>query len=379
MARALAIRATFCAVWTVSFALAAAPGEETLDRLIATIQGVSIEGGGNAAASRALSSIIAHDVRALPRLLTALDASNPIASNWIRAGIEAIADAELSRGGTLPAGELESFVKNRSHAARARRLAYELLLRVDKTASERLIPLMFDDPSPEMRRDAVARLVAEAERLSGESQGEKARVAYRKALAAARDRDQVSALVKRLRELGDVVDLPRHFGFLNNWKVIGPFDNTRSAAFDVVYPPEREININAEYDGKSARVRWIDHSTADDYGLIDLNKAFPEKPKGAIAYAVADFSATAEQDVEFRLGCVTAWKCWLNGNLVFDRDEYHRGIEMDQYRMPVRLRKGSNRILLKVCQNEQTEEWAQRWVFQFRICDATGTAVAAKE
>jgi hypothetical protein len=31
--------------------------------------------------------------------------------------------------------------------------------------------------------------------------------------------------------------------------------------------------------------------------------------------------------------------------------------------------------LLKICQNEQTEDWAQRWEFQVRICDSSGTAV----
>jgi hypothetical protein len=34
--------------------------------------------------------------------------------------------------------------------------------------------------------------------------------------------------------------------------------------------------------------------------------------------------------------------------------------------------------LLKICQNEQTEEWAQNWAFQFRVCDAIGTAVLAR-
>jgi hypothetical protein len=31
--------------------------------------------------------------------------------------------------------------------------------------------------------------------------------------------------------------------------------------------------------------------------------------------------------------------------------------------------------LLKLCQNEQKEDWAQDWHFQLRICDASGAAV----
>jgi hypothetical protein len=34
--------------------------------------------------------------------------------------------------------------------------------------------------------------------------------------------------------------------------------------------------------------------------------------------------------------------------------------------------------VVKVCQNEQTEPWAQNWAFQLRLCDATGKAIASK-
>ena len=37
--------------------------------------------------------------------------------------------------------------------------------------------------------------------------------------------------------------------------------------------------------------------------------------------------------------------------------------------------KGRNTILLKVCQNEQADAWAQVWDFQLRVCDAVGGAV----
>ena len=50
---------------------------------------------------------------------------------------------------------------------------------------------------------------------------------------------------------------------------------------------------------------------------------------------------------------------------------------MDQYVGAGELQAGRNLILLKLCQNEQTEEWAQDWKFQLRVCDATGKAVLA--
>jgi hypothetical protein len=79
--------------------------------------------------------------------------------------------------------------------------------------------------------------------------------------------------------------------------------------------------------------------------------------------------------VEIRLGCPTAVKVFLNGEQVFAHEEYHHGRRMDQYVARATLKAGLNQLLVKVCQNEQTESWAQSWEFQLRICDSTGGAV----
>ena len=66
-----------------------------------------------------------------------------------------------------------------------------------------------------------------------------------------------------------------------------------------------------------------------------------------------------------------------NGKFLFGRDEYHRGAEIDQYRLAGELKKGRNTILVKLCQNEQKEEWTKEWEFQLRITDALGTPIAS--
>ena len=32
-------------------------------------------------------------------------------------------------------------------------------------------------------------------------------------------------------------------------------------------------------------------------------------------------------------------------------------------------------VMFKICQNEQTQDWAQRYQFQIRVCNSTGSAV----
>ena len=63
---------------------------------------------------------------------------------------------------------------------------------------------------------------------------------------------------------------------------------------------------------------------------------------------------------------------FLNGKQLFAREEYHHGNPFDAHAGKGVLKKGENVILLKVCQNNQREEWAQTWQFQLRVCDATG-------
>ena len=349
-----------------------------LEPLLKQLRAVGPKGAGNREAQEAWEQVARADVSQLPAILTALDDAGPLAANWIRCAADAVAERELRRGGKLPREGLERFVLDRQHAPRARRLAYEWLVRVDPTTSDRLIPGMLDDPGVELRRDAVARLIGEAAQVAEGSESGKAVPLYRKALTAARDLDQIKLLASRLRKQGEAVHLARHFGFLVRWKLIGPFDNTGEKGYDVAYPPEREIDLEGSYPGKHGQVTWIDHETGDDFGRVDLNKGLGEE-KDVVGYATAEFLSDREQEIEFRLASDDAVKLWLGGTLIDEHNVYHAGMYMDQYVSRAKLKPGRNVILVKVCQNEQTQNWARAWNFQLRLCDSTGGAVLSSD
>jgi hypothetical protein len=343
--------------------------------LIATVKSVGPKGEGHPAAIRAVAELSQGSAKSLTPILEALDDAGALAANWLRGAFEAIADREFNATGKLPARELEAFVVNRQHDPHARRLAYEWLLQVDPGAEDRLIPQMLRDRGAEFRRDAVQRLIARAVERQANGDENGAKNVFREALQGATDDDQVQAIVKPLKELGESVDLQKHFGFVTRWKLIGPFENHDLVGFDAVYPPEEELDFEATYTGKDGRqVRWVEHTTAHDYGMVDLRKAIPPF-KGAVTYAVAEFQARAAEDVEVRLSTQNAWKLWINGEFQFGRDEYHRGTQFDQYQVPVKLRAGKNVLLLKICEDEQKEDWAQDYYFQLRISDASGAAI----
>ena len=78
--------------------------------------------------------------------------------------------------------------------------------------------------------------------------------------------------------------------------------------------------------------------------------------------------------IEFE-GMRQAGDIYLNGKDIYFREEYHHGMQMDQHVGRGQLRAGRNEILIKVCQNEQEDSWAQQWSFQLRICDGLGGVV----
>ena len=357
-------------VWALfaGLAIAAAPAES-----IKTIKSVGPEGQGHAEAIAAARELSQSDAAVIPELLRSFDDASPLAANWLRGAFETIADRAL-KDGKLSAKVLESFTLDSARNPAARRMAYEWLLKLDPKAADRIITGMLRDPSPEFRRDAVAREVQAAARLLESDSKDAAIAAYQKALSGAVDDDQVKAIVKPLRELGQKVDLQEHFGFLADWRLIGPFDSTGSKGFDVAYPPEAGVDFTAKYAGKLGEVEWQPYQTEHEYGIVDLAKALAPH-KGAVTYAAAEYTSDKDQTVDIRLGTPNAWKLWVNGSLLFAREEYHRNMQVDQYRVQAKLQRGRNVILLKVCQNEQPEDWAQRWQYQVRICDAAGAAI----
>jgi hypothetical protein len=344
--------------------------------LIDRIKRVDKYGEGHREATAAVRQLQQADGARLFEILQGMDDAGPLAANWLRGAFETVAQRELS-GGTLTGKGLESFVTDLKHGDRSRRLAYEWLARVDATAPDRLLPTMLDDPSLELRHDAIARRLKEIEAQSGGPPQTALSSRYRELLTHARDLEQIKDIAEKLKKAGEEVDLIRHFGFVTRWKLIGPFDNGGGKGFAAVYPPEKKVDFAVTHRGKSNELRWQDFTTEDPHGMVDLNRAIG-KNMGAVAYAAAEFTADRERSIELRMGCINACKIWLNGELLLEREVYHTGMDIDQYVGKGKLRPGRNLILVKVCQNEQQEDWAQSWQFQLRVCDGRGTAVLSR-
>jgi hypothetical protein len=357
--------AALAAIATLSLHTAA-----SLAAALDLLSAIGSEGQGNPAASAAWKEVVARGPSALPEILAAVGKGTPVADNWLRLAAGTIIDQAARTSAPLPRAEIEAFLLDQSRPAQARILAFDLISQADPALAAKIEPSLVHDPVQSLRRGAVQRLIDRAR----ETKGEAGKSLWLEALAAVRDEDQTKVIATRLEKLGHKVDLPRHFGFITEWRLIGPLDNGGRKGFDAVYPPEKEIHFEQTLDGKSGPVTWLPFTSDHDYGKVDLNKPFGMQ-KEAVAYAAATFHSDTERTAQLRLGTKNAWKVWLNGEYLFGRDEYHRGQQMDQYQLDVRLRKGPNVILVKCCQNEQKEEWTVEWDFQLRVCDSAGTGL----
>jgi hypothetical protein len=366
------IRWSFCGLlWTWCPAVGSV---QEVQSLLIRIKAVGKEGAGNIEAAKAWKELVAQGPGVLADVLGGMDDANPSAVNWLRGAVEAIQDKANSTGQKIPADKIEAFLRDTRHAGHSRRLAYECLVRLDPTTPARLLPKMLDDPSSELRRDAVAVKMKYGLRASFESV-DSCTDYFRDLLKYARDRDQVNVICAELKKNGIDIDQTKHYGFVTRWLLVGPFDNVDGVGFNNVYPPERGIDVKAVYPGKgNEQLRWREHATAKPLGLVDLNVAVG-KLKGAAAYAYAAVSSETERPVELRAASNNAVRVWLNGKEIYFREEYHHGMEMDQHVGKGALKAGRNEILIKVCQNEQTDSWAELWSFQLRVCDYLGAGV----
>jgi hypothetical protein len=349
--------------------LACASDAVAADVAVLATAGVGPEGQTEFASAWAKLAAVGPDE--IPTILAGFKGATQIGENWLRSAVDAIAEHELRSNRPLKGDVLKAFIEDESNAPRARRVAYELLCKVDPATPERMLPQMLGDSSLELRRDAVQRVIDAAKGAKGQEEQKKL---YRQAFEAARDIEQIKACAESLKELNDPVDVLGHMGFISKWRLIGPFDNTGRTGFAAEYPPERKTDYGESMPGKSGEVKWKEFTTTDEFGKVDLEKEVADE-KEVAGYAAAVVESPTNQTAQVRIATPNGVKLFVNGRQVAAYEIYHTGTELDQYIVSVDLKKGDNTVLVKLCQNERKQSWEQKWEFQLRLTDEMGTAL----
>jgi hypothetical protein len=363
-----------------SFACAqSAPNSAAISNAVAAVQQIELHGVGHAEAVEAMKTLNVVATDQIPMLFDAMDGSNEVSANWIRGAIQ----KSISRSETFPAEPIRAYFDDQTRNPKGRWLAWQLLAKKEPEFRASTIAALATDASMPLREIGIAKLISDAKEIGTDVEKmddvakDKKKALLQNALENARDVDQVKSIAKSLAPLGQEVNLRTHLGFIETWNLVSGFDNKEESGFDVIYEPEKDISsldLSSTYTVGDKNVPWKETTTTEETGVVDLNKVIA-KDKGVIAYAVSSFESSADAEAEVRIGTPNAHKIWVNGDLVMTNEVYHNSNSIDKFSSPVKLKQGENQIVIKLCQNEQTEPWAQDWSFQVRFCDATGKAI----
>jgi hypothetical protein len=142
--------------------------------------------------------------------------------------------------------------------------------------------------------------------------------------------------------------------FIPQWYMIGPFPNPKDEqhhrlGLDNVYPPETEIDLKKAYIGaENQEVRW-ELKQSPENGHIDLYRKY-DPFELVIVYALTYIYSPKEQEVPLLLGTDDGVEVFLNDQPVHEVLEI-RIARVDEDRVPLKLKKGWNKLLLKIENN----------------------------
>ena len=133
------------------------------------------------------------------------------------------------------------------------------------------------------------------------------------------------------------------------WYLIGPFDNK---GLTTVYPPEKEIDLAASYQGKGELAHWRKMSFPD--GQVNDLRKFKQAEK-CICYLYRRIDAARPGRMPISLGSDDGIMVWLNGKQLL-ADDVARPAAADQELLTLDLKAGRNDLLLKIA--NQSGPWA---------------------
>ena len=291
------------------------------------------------AATDLLSQLSRRSDLSVLQVLSAMPSQHEVAENWYLALAQTLAD----RDPAAAARGCQQFLENAAGSPAGRYWAFSFVTERQPQLREPLLAGMLEDTSMELRYEAIGLQLRRLE-LAPPSAEQEWRAAHRRLLASARLPAQVRQIAQLLKDRGEVVDLCDHFGFLTRWYVVGTFDNSQQAGFEVVYAPEgaylaerlspsEQLLEAPGYQGNQENaVRWRELSTRDEEGKVDLAAAY-DQAKGAVVYALGSITSRESSRPSARRHA-HGIKVWVNGQPLIGREVYHAGDQIDQYVAP---------------------------------------------
>ncbi len=149
----------------------------------------------------------------------------------------------------------------------------------------------------------------------------------------------------------------RALGYVDQWLVVGPFDNEGKAGLDTASGPETEllqaIVPGKAYTGKERPVRYRPVPAVFPYGFLDAGSLVRPEAKVCVFATTFVSAPKAPRKVSVWAGAGGAFKLFWNGDLVL-QDSAYRGHDYDRSATLVELEPGPNELTMKLCGEDQS-------------------------
>jgi tetratricopeptide (TPR) repeat protein len=177
-----------------------------------------------------------------------------------------------------------------------------------------------------------------------------------------------SMLGKHYETVGDFKKAEHEFsqtGAIENWQVLGTFDNTSGSGFNKDYGALANAETDAVLKNKNeADVKWFTPPHVRSDRWFDFEYYF--LINNSVMYAQTFLKSDAGKEVFFRSGNSGSLKIWVNDKLVTNVAE-ERNCDLDIYINNVKLNKGYNRVLVQIGESETNAA-----NFMIRVTDKDG-------
>ncbi len=140
--------------------------------------------------------------------------------------------------------------------------------------------------------------------------------------------------------------ISRHNGYISQWWVAGPFPRESQKSNTISYFPEEGIEFLQNQNFGEDNARWQYVQPPSIYGIVSFANLFGKRQ--GIAYAYTEISLPEPREFVFKIGSNDGVTCWINEKLIHSNFDVGRPLKLDEDVFRVRLKQGTNNILLKV-------------------------------
>ncbi len=184
--------------------------------------------------------------------------------------------------------------------------------------------------------------------------------------------DSLIWLLKKRGELERARALTPELGRIDEFLLVGAFDNDQGKGFLERYAPEEGVDPSAPMQGVLRPVEWRRATQVDDRARIAIGDMVTPA-RYSVAYLATWVRSETARDAQLRLSTRCPTRAWIGGTLVASEENLDDG-DVDDIVAPVRLEAGWNLVLIKSAKGR-----SRAWRVGVRLTDSDGASLTDLE